>query len=581
MFSRLRPYQLRALDTIWDALQFKHNVLLVAPCAAGKTILFSKIIQRLLRENAAFRALILTDREILVTQSRDKLASVAPELAENIGIVCASVTATKELDRRVTIASRQTLINNLDAFPPVQLVIVDECHLMALPTEDDHEPDQFSAIINKLREYNPNMRLLGCTASPYRLNTGYIFGSENRPGSLPYFDQIDAQITTTELLAGGYIAPLVGRAEASADFASDLANVGTVAGEFNIGQLSSMMCKVTHVQSCVDAWKKYAIDRKKTLVFCCTIEHAEAVAAAFNEAGIKAAAIHSKLSPLDEQIRRAALEHGTMQVFTSVAKLTTGLDVVDLDAGILARPTKSTSLYQQCVGRFQRLAPGKENALILDLVGATTDFGTDLDNLRVAVPRWAEGEGEPITKICPGENVDGTVCGKSVHAALRYCPHCGFAFPFEEAVEAELGELKKVKFNEKPKPEPYDVSSVDYEIHESKKSGKFLIKVTYRCGLNLFFNEWICLPDFYKGYAVAKAEAWWAERTDEDFPASVEEFIFLSGGLAAPLQVLVAKDGKYYRVEGAVWTHKPIVDDDMPPLEPGWKVDPDDYGVPF
>ena len=85
----------------------------------------------------------------------------------------------------------------------------------------------------------------------------------------------------------------------------------------------------------------------------------------------------------------------------------------------------------------------------------------------------------------------------------------------------------------------------------------------------------------YKGYAVAKAEAWWAERTDEDFPSSVEEFMFLSGCLATPLQVLVAKDGKYNRVEGAVWTHEPIVDDDLPPLEPGWKVDPDDCEVPF
>ena len=576
----LRPYQLRTLDTAWEALQFKHNVLLVAPCAAGKTILFSKIIQRLLRENAAFRALILTDREILVTQSRDKLAGVAPELAADIGVVCASVTTTKELDRRVTIASRQTLINSLNSFPPVQLVIVDECHLMALPTEDDYEPDQFSAIINKLREYNPNMRLIGCTASPYRLNSGYIFGGENRPGSLPYFDQIDAQITTAELLAGGYIAPLVGRAEANEDFASDLANVGTVAGEFNIGQLSSMMCKVTHVQSCVDAWKKYASDRKKTLVFCCTIEHAEAVAAAFNEAGIKAAAIHSKLSPLDEQIRLAALEHGTMQVFTSVAKLTTGLDVVDLDAGILARPTKSTSLYQQCVGRFQRLAPGKGDALIIDLVGATTDFGTDLDNLRVAVPRWAEGAGEPITKICPGENTDGTVCGKSVHASLFYCPFCGYEFERPEVVEGELTDLKKVEFNKKPEPETYDVAHVDYDIHESKKSGKFLIKVTYACGLNLVFNEWICLKDFYEGYAVAKAEDWWAERTDEDFPASVEEFMFLSGCLAKPLQITVQREGKYNRVVGAVWTLAPIIDD-LPPLEPGWRVDPDDCEVPF
>ena len=124
------------------------------------------------------------------------------------------------------------------------------------------------------------------------------------------------------------------------------------------------------------------------------------------------------------------------------------------------------------------------------------------------------------------------------------------------------------------------MANVDYDIHESKKSGKFLIKVTYACGLNLTFNEWICLKDFYEGYAVAKAEDWWAERTDEDFPASVEEFMFLSDCLSKPLQITVQREGKYNRVVGAVWTLAPIIDD-LPPLEPGWRVDPDDCEVPF
>lgn len=578
MSLELRPYQLRTLDTAWDALQFKHNVLLVAPCAAGKTILFSKLIQRLLRENPAFRALVLTDREILVTQSRDKLASVAPELAENIGIVCASLTATKDLDRRVTIASRQTLINHLDRFEPVQLVIVDECHLMAMPTEDDHEPDQFATIINRLRGYNPNLRLLGCTASPYRLNAGYIYGPGNRPGSRPYFDQIDAEITTVELLAGGYIAPLTGRVNTSAGLEEDLRNVNVIGGEYNLGQVSMAMCKVSHVQTCIDAWKVYAGDRKKTLVFCCTIEHSEAIAKAFTDAGVPAAAIHSKLSQIEESMRFSAMERGTLQVFTSVAKLTTGMDVVDLDCGILARPTKSTALYKQMVGRFQRTAPGKTDALILDLVGAATEFGTDMDNLRVNVPRGDGEGGESVVKICPGTNDDGTVCGQMIHAALRYCPHCGFEFPMAEAVEAKIGALKKVEFNAAKEPEIYEVASVDYEIHESSKNGKSLIKVGYFCGIYSTFNEWVCLPDFYQGYAVDKARDWWETRTDEPFPSSVEEFIFLSESLARPTHVAVVEDGKFNRVVECMFAE---IGDQFPDEMPAEHVAPDDKSVPF
>lgn len=545
----LRDYQTRTLDTVWETLQVKSNVLITAPCSAGKTILFSKIIQRLLKENPDFRALILVDREILVTQSADKLRTVAPELALDIGIVCSSVSSKKETGCRVTVASRQTLINQLNDFPPVQLIICDEVHLLATPHSDNPVPDQYAEIISRLREYNEHVRLIGCTASPYRLgsNGGYIYGNRNKDTALPYFDDVDAKITTLELLAGGYISPLVGMASIGETFAEDLSNCNMVAGEYNLGQISDMMCKPVHIQTCVDAWQKYASDRKKTLVFCTSIEHAERVAESFNAAGVSSCAIHSKLSPVDSMARMEALEHGTMQVFTSVAKLTTGMDVSDIDCIVMARPTKSTALYQQCLGRGQRLAPEKENCLVIDLTGCTTDFGTDMDNLRVPVPSSSEG-GEAPKKICPGNNQDGSVCGQAVHASLRYCPYCGFMFPVTEAMETKLGTMKKVTFNEIPKPEPYDVTYVNYEVHLSKKTDKELIKVTYECGHYSKFNEWVCLPDYYSGFAVDKARGWWEHRTDEPFPVTVDEFMFLKDELMEPKKIMVIMEGKWGRV---------------------------------
>lgn len=567
MAIELRPYQIRTLDQTWSAMQCQLNVLITAPCSAGKTILFSKIIQRLLRENPLFRCLILVDREILVSQSRDKLHFVAPELSNDVGIVCASASANKDLDKRVTVASRQTLINQMGCFAPVQLTIVDEAHLMAMPHDDKPLPDQFSEIIAKLREYNPQMRLVGCTASPYRLGSkgGYIYGGRNRSDCQPYFEQVDAEITTRELLDGGFIAPLTGRVSTGETMMDDLRNISLVGGEYNLGQLSSMMCRSVHVQSCVDAWTAYAGDRKKTLVFCTSIEHAEAVAGAFCTAGVKACAIHSKLTAIDESTRMTALERGTMPVFTSVAKLTTGMDVSDIDAIILARPTKSTALYQQMIGRGQRLAEGKADCLVIDLVGATKEFGTDMDNLKVTVP-YGVGGGEAPVKICPGEQPDGTVCGQSVHASLKYCPHCSFEFPVDEAVEAKIGKLERIEFNRKAEPEPYQVTHVTYEVHESRKSGKELIKVTYECGLYSKFNEWVCLPDHYSGYAVTKAEKWWAERSMEPFPQTVDEFMFLCDELEMPVEVLVVTEGKYDRVMGCSFeeiagsgeTHDPL-----------------------
>jgi len=545
----LRPYQIRVLDQVWAALQVKLNVLITAPCAAGKAILFAKIIQRLLRENPEFRALILVDREILVTQSRDKLYLVAPELGGDIGIVCASVTTAKDLHQRVTVASRQTIINQLNRFPPVQLTIIDECHLMAIPRDDDPEPDQFAQIIKKLWEYNPKMRLVGCTASPYRLGTGYIHGGRNKGGSRPYFDVVDAEVTTRELLDGGFIAPMVGRVRTGKALAEDLQTVSITAGEYNLGQLSEVMCKETHVQSCVDAWREYASDRRKTIIFCATIEHAEAVAAAFKDAGVSATAIHSKLPPIEEASRMRALRQGSLLVFTSVAKLTTGMDVVDIDCIIMARPTKSTALYQQCVGRGQRIADGKIDCLVIDLVGATQEFGTDMDNLKVTIPR--DSSGDAPFKICPGEKQDGTVCGQSVHASLKFCPYCSFEFPIDPAVEAKLGKLEKVKFNEAPEPDEYHVEHVRYQVHMSQSSGKALIRVEYDCGFYARkIYEYLCLPDYYDGYAVAKARAWWAERSQDEFPDTVQDFMTVAEYLPMPTEILVTKDGKYYRVVG-------------------------------
>jgi len=551
---QLRDYQLRALDEIWSALQVKHNILITAPCSAGKTIIFSKIIQRLIRENPAFRTLILVDREILVQQSADKLKSVAPELANHIGIVCASVSSIKRLDARVTVASRQSLIKSMGEFAPVQLIICDEAHLMSIPHIGDEKKDQYGEIISILKKYNEHVRLVGCTASPYRLGKrgGYIYGDMNSPDATPYFDRVDSEITTRELLAGGFISPLVGMAAIDDTYVEDIANIAMVAGEYNMGQLSNMMCKGVHLQSAVDAWTRYAKDRKKTLVFCTNIEHAELMAQTFRDYGISSCAIHSKLPQVDQAARMAELVAGTRKVFASVAKLTTGFDVPDIDCCIMARPTKSTALYQQMIGRGQRLAPGKENCMVIDLTGCTKEFGTDMDNLTVAIPRGGEG-GEAPKKICPGNNADGSVCGQSIHASLRYCPYCQHEFPAPPEMEAALGAMKEVAFNKAPEPEIYNVTYVNYQVHLSKKSGKELIKVSYESGSYATFNEWVCLPDHYDGYAVNKAKDWWAERTDEPFPGTVEEFMFLRDELIEPIQVEAIEEGRFKRVTRCIF----------------------------
>jgi DNA repair protein RadD len=261
---------------------------------------------------------------------------------------------------------------------------------------------------------------------------------------------------------------------------------------------------------------------------------------------------------VDAAARMAELVAGSRKVFTSVAKLTTGFDVPDIDAIIMARPTKSTALYQQMIGRGQRLAPGKENCMVIDLTGCTKEFGTDMDNLVVAIPRGGEG-GEAPRKICPGNNNDGSVCGQSNHASLRYFPYCQHEFPAPPEMEAALPAMKEVAFNKAPEPEIYPVTHVEYQVHLSIKTEKEFIKVTYESGSYATFNEWVCLEDQYSGYAVNKARDWWAERTDEPFPETVEEFMFLCDELDEPVQVEVIEEGRFKKVTRCIFKS----DDDL------------------
>lgn len=509
----LRPYQKNALNKIWEDIQTDLNVLLQGSTGCGKTIMFSKLIQRFLREQPHCRCLILVDREILVTQSRDKLLRVAPELIDDIGICCSSVQSKKELEHRVTIASRQTLINQLNYFAPVNIIILDEAHLASIPQEGDPDEgtDQFSTIINTLRKYNPKTRLIGFSATPYRLSSGYIYGDKNTKGSLPYFPELNYKIEIQELMNQGFLSPLIAKTIVSESIKNDLVNCKITAGEFNLGMLSDMMSSGIHVNSAVEAYKEYAIERKKTLCFCVSIEHSEIVARAFNEAGIPAIAIHSKLEDDDLAEAMNSLEDGHYKVFCSVAKLTTGLDVPDIDCILALRPTKSTSLWIQMIGRGLRTAieKGKIDCFCLDLVGNLNEHGTNLDKPRVFYKLVKKSDKEledrENEKQCPE-------CSVTVHVACRVCPECDYVFNYRTEIHTQP-ELIDVTIG--PDIRTFNVVNWTQTLNVGRESGKTTLKIAllyedeeanYRNKIKAI-NIFCCFPgDGYSGFAVRKMQ---------------------------------------------------------------------------
>ena len=541
---KLRDYQIKALESLWTALQVENNVLLESPCAAGKTVMFSKIVQRLLAENPSFRVLILVDREILISQTREKIMRVAPELALSIGIVCASVTDTKTLHKPVTIASRQSLVKHLGRFEAVHLTIIDEVHLAAMPYEGETEPpDQFGEILTCLREYNPKMRLLGVTATPYRLTDGHIYGKKNAKGALPYFQDVHHRITVAELQKEGYLAPLVGKTIVPNGLEDRLKAISLVAGEYNLGIMSRVMSEGIHIKSAVEAWKEHAADRKKTIAFCVTIEHAEKLAAAFNAAGISALAIHSQLDDLEGYARMTALKNGGAKVFCSVAKLTTGMDVEDIDCILMARPTKSTALYKQILGRGQRIFTGKGDCLVLDLVGNINEFGSDLDRLKVRYKKGTDKDGKPINKDCPQ-------CEALLHIAVRMCPDCGYEYPRTDFEEANKPDLVDAHFGSQP-PVELAVNYMYPGVHKAKETGKKLLRLRIEAENSVSGSLWMCFPeDGYTGFAVEKGKALWKKLTfNDNYPRSADAAFDRAGEICKPDAVIVDLNGKWPEIK--------------------------------
>jgi len=558
----LRPYQKRVCQSVWSALEQGEDALLQGPTAMGKSCIVAAISNRLITKIPGGRVLVLVDREILVTQLKDSISSFYPTIT--VGVVCAGVAKVKQLDCQVTVASRQTLRNHLEDFRAVNLIILDEAHLVN-PIREGKELDQYGAIIATLKGCNQKVRLFGCSATPYRLNNGFIYGNKHHPDDIPYFDSLTEKVTFAELTEQGFLCPL--RGEISSE-KIDLSSVDLVAGDYNLGQLSQVMG--LHVGTIQDAISQYAEGRKKIMVFCVDINHADLVAEATG--GVS---YHSKLSKGDRSRILSDFKIGAIKVICSVATLTTGFDDPGVDCIIMARPTKSPALFIQMTGRGLRIQDGKEDCLLVDLTNNTSEHTptNNLDNVYVKIPKGGKGEGEAPYKICPGIKRDDTQCLSELHPKCCICPECGDRFEIE--IAEALPKLDNISFNQpfiKPDPKTYTVLSMETDIHESAKNGKKLLKIEFTIDTLERFNrvsEWICFPDEYDGYAIVAGQERWVEYSEEKYPDETEAAFWMSKEFTPPNYLeCTKKENGYFEIISKSWNDSKSADLDYEPETP-------------
>lgn len=400
----LRPYQQAAVRAVIEARRrgVRRQVLCL-PTGAGKTVIFSELT-RLARRHV----LVLAHRSELVQQARDKLGRALQDPGA-VGVEQAGETAPPEA--RVVAASIRSLsserIARLRAEHDLGLVIYDECH--HAPAEDNQRV----------------LRELGCLDADW---TGTLCGFTATTGRGDgrgldeVFEELVFQVRLGALIDQGFLVPLRGFRVSTA---ADLRGVSSGSGDFDLEELAEAVDIEERNALVARSIVELARDRR-TIAFCVTVRHATHLARALNALGLPAGIVHGNLKAEARARVLRDFREGRIQALSNVGVLTEGFDDPGVSCIAMARPTRSEGLYAQCVGRGTRLAPGKQDCLVLDFV--------DLSDLSLqTLPGLA---GLPPRFDLEGQRVDEAQ--RAVQQLLF--DHPGFEV---EADAITLGEIKR------------------------------------------------------------------------------------------------------------------------------------------
>lgn len=519
MTFTLRPYQRAAIDGLYDYWACKRgdNPLIVAPTGSGKTAIIAQLVKDAM-DFPGTRVLILTHVKELLEQGAQGLLRMYPQA--QIGFYSASL-GQKRLDQPITFAGIQSVWKRaFDMVPPPDLVLIDEAHMVPKNTAT-----RYGSFLDDLRTANPDVKLVGLTATPYRLDSGMLHEGD---GAL--FDGIAYDIPVGQLMDQGYLSPVISKGGAKK---IDLTNVGKRGGEFIESELAIAASDPELVAATVAEICELGADRKSWLIFGSGIKHAQMLADGIEAEGYSVEVVTGQDDMKGRADKIERFRRGEVRALVNCNVLTTGFDVPSVDLVAIVRATESTGLYVQIVGRGTRIADGKENCLVLDYGGNVARHGfIDAVNPK---RKSGTGEGEAPAKECPD-------CHTMCHTAVRICPECGHEWPapeFNHGHSAYDGAI----LSKDVVSEWVDVDEVYYSRHQ--KEGKpDSLRVTYYCGL-VRVSEWLC-PD-HGGYAASRYHARMGVLGATAM--TTNDALLESSQWMKPRRIKVKPDGKFHKIE--------------------------------
>ncbi len=505
---------------------FEHhdgNPVIAMPTGTGKSVVIAFLIRMILSQWASTRIIVLTHVKELIGQNAERAAQAWSECP--IGIYSAGLKR-RDTVMPVTFAGVASVHGRVPEFGWRDLIFIDEAHLLG-PSEGS----MYQQVVADFKKINPKVKVVGFTATPYRLGQGKI-----TDGGL--FTDICYDITGmaafNRLISEGFMSPLVTK---RTNVEIDTSGLSLAAGDFKLKDLELALNSVT--VKAVEEVCMRAADRASWLIFAPGVKNSEEIAKLLNHYGVPTAAVHSKLKDheRDEYIRK--FKNHELRCVVNNNVLTTGFDHPSLDCIGMMRPTMSPGLWVQMLGRGTRVAPGKRDCLVLDFAGNTRNLGPINDP--VIPKKKGSGGGDAPVRICP-------TCGTYNHTSVRECIACGMAFDFTPNIMARAG-TEEVLRSEAPVVETLPVKSVLYSAYTKKGGVRPCMRVAYVTGLQQFI-EFVHLEASYASEVGKIARDWWRMRHNVEPPGTVGEALTYQSSLRVPKYIRVIVNRKYPEVIG-------------------------------
>ena len=535
--STLRPYQQRTLDQLyaWFEQHPEGNPCIVMPTGSGKSHVIAAFCRNALQEFPETKILMLTHVKELISQNAEKMREHWRDAP--LGIFSASI-GKRDLGKEITFAGIQSIRKRAEQLGHIDIILIDEAHLVSHKDEGSYRK-----LITDLTIINPNLRVIGLTATPFRLGHGLI---TDKPA---IFDALIEPVSIEELVELGYLSTLRSK---RTEIVLDTSEVHKRGGEYIESELQAAIDTEKNNREVVEEVLKRAGDRKAWLFFCAGVDHAHHISYLLNARGIVSECVTGATNKAEREKILDDFKAGKIQAVTNANVLTTGFNHPDIDLLVMLRPTMSASLYVQMAGRGMRPKSHTDHCLVLDFAGNVAMHGP-VTKVQPSKKK-GESEGDAPTKLCEQ-------CHEIVHISAKVCPNCGAEFPKppERKFTLHNEDIMGVAANGE-----LNVLTWTWRKQVSRTSGTPMLSCTYYGGLSdKPVTEYLTVG--YMGYAGEKAmrtlynlaQASGALLTGAESMSQDEGLLFIAAQMnkARPPALITFKlDGKFYQILTRSWS---------------------------